>query len=201
MKRQQGFTLLEVLVAIAILSVMSVMSYSGIEQVTNARQKTDLHAKNLNNLQMAFSLIQKDLEQVVNRRTRDQLGTIKAPFSSLPDSNIVLSLVANNRSTLQTDEISSRLQYVEYHLDEDKLIRTQWNILDRAHNSEVEGVVILENLDLFELQFFSQGKSLPFWPMPGGNQLIDLPVAVEINIAMNEGMEVQRLFLLPGKIL
>lgn len=200
MKRVSGFTLIEVLVAIAIMSVMSVMAYSALDQVMNAREKTDQHAKNLADLQMTFSIVQKDLEQVVNRRTRDQLGSIKPALSSLPDSNLKLALVANNRSSLQTNQFGSRLQYVEYFVEDNKLQRTHWNILDRAHNSEAKASTLLENIDSIDVRFFSNGKTAEFWPLPAVDQFIDLPTAVELTIRLQDGLEVQRLFLLPEKL-
>ncbi len=200
LRQSKGFTLLEVLVAIAVLSVMSVMAYGGLERVIDARQKTDQQAKMLSDLQMTFSLMQKDFEQVVNRRTRDRLGSILPSFKSIPGDKILLSLVANNRSSFQTNNHSSRLQKIEYLVEDNKLKRIKWDILDQAHDSEAKTTVLLEDVEAIDFSFYSEGKMEKFWPLPSGVNLIELPRAVDLEVSLKNGMQLQRLFLLPGKL-
>lgn len=72
--RIRGFTLLEVLVAMAVFAVMSVVAYGGLRSVLTADQVTQEHARRLADLQVTLSVLERDLAQVVNISVRDEYG-------------------------------------------------------------------------------------------------------------------------------
>ncbi|PKM30164.1 MAG: type II secretion system protein GspJ [Gammaproteobacteria bacterium HGW-Gammaproteobacteria-11] len=75
MKRSQGgFTLLELLVAMAVFAMMSVMAYSGLRAVLTADEVTQRHAQRLADLQVTLSVLERDLAQVVELAVRDEFG-------------------------------------------------------------------------------------------------------------------------------
>ena len=196
----KGFTLLEVLVAIAILSVMSVMSYSGFEQVSLARERMEQHAETLSRLQMAYSVIKKDLEQVVNRRVRGPQGNVKPAMLSPPNADLQIALVANNRASFQNSDTGSRLQYVEYHLEDKSLRRMQYEVLDQANNSAGISSTLLTDIESMEFQFFHGGLMEPFWPKANAGPFMDLPTAIEVTFTLSDGKDYRWWFLLPGKL-
>ena len=77
-KNLQGFTLLELLVALSIFSIIAVMAYSGLNTVLLARIQTDQHAIQLARLQMTFTWLKRDIEQYIGRSIRDQYGDRQA---------------------------------------------------------------------------------------------------------------------------
>ena len=200
MNRLQGFTLLEVLIAIAILSVMSVMSYSGFEQVSLARERMEQQAETLSRLQMTYSVIKKDLEQVVNRRVRGSQGNVKPALLSPPNADLQVALVANNRTSLQNSSTGSRLQYVEYQLEGKVLRRVQYEVLDQAFNSVGEVTSLLNDIESMEMQFYHGGILEPFWPKANAGPFMDLPTAIEMTFTLSDGKDYRWWFLLPGKL-
>lgn len=75
-RRNGGFTLIELVVALAIFAVLSALVYSGLRTVLDARSHTDRQAARLAQLQTMFTLLERDVEQAVARRARDELGGI-----------------------------------------------------------------------------------------------------------------------------
>ena len=73
-RRQQGFTLLELMVAMVIFSLMSLMAYQGMQSVFASREQTDADAKKLQAIQMTFLVLQRDLEFISEREIRDEYG-------------------------------------------------------------------------------------------------------------------------------
>lgn len=69
-----GFTLLEVLVAIAIFSVMAVMAYEGLRNFLAARTLLENRTNAFHARVRGFAQLQQDLEQLVARPVRDELG-------------------------------------------------------------------------------------------------------------------------------
>ncbi|UCE89614.1 MAG: type II secretion system minor pseudopilin GspJ, partial [Pseudomonadota bacterium] len=85
--RQVGFTLLELLVALAVFAVMSAMAYGGLSSVLNMREQTDAAAQRLASVQRAFLRIERDLEQSVTRGVRDAFGSMQLALEAAEDGD------------------------------------------------------------------------------------------------------------------
>lgn len=76
--KQQGMTLLELLVAVALLSVIAVMAFSAIYTLTGAKQQMDEKITDLNQENMVFSLFSDDIKMAIGQQetvnTADSLG-------------------------------------------------------------------------------------------------------------------------------
>ena len=78
---QQGFTLLEILIALAIFSIMSMMAYAGLTAVLDARASAVPRSEQLAQLQTTLYLLNEDLSQIIKRPIRDEFGTTEPAFS------------------------------------------------------------------------------------------------------------------------
>jgi len=192
---QAGFTLVEILVAITVFSVLSMLSYGGMNRVLGFRDDVQSRIERLENLQMAFAMISNDLEHAVNRPVRDRLGSSQPAFESRPDSEIRLALTTGVRSHWQFKEGSSSLRRIEYEVGDGKLVRRQWPVLDRAHGSEPESTQLVAGMADIKFEFINLG-SHDFWPLPDGHaEYRILPRAVEVTFSYRDGVDVQRLLL------
>lgn len=79
-KRQGGFTLLEMLIAMAVFAVMSMVAYQGLRAVLDADHITREQAQRLADLQVTLSVLERDLAQVVDVRVRDEFGDPLPPL-------------------------------------------------------------------------------------------------------------------------
>ena len=73
-KLQRGFTLLELMVAIAIFVIFSAMAYGGLMTVLNARADIEDSLEDTRQLQMALFRLEQDIEQIRARPIRDDFG-------------------------------------------------------------------------------------------------------------------------------
>ena len=194
-RRARGFTLVEVLVASAIFAALSVLAYGGMDHVF--KNKTALEKKNseLEKLQLAFSIMKNDLELAVNRSIRDYRGDVEAAFASPPkNENKKLAFTTHIRSAVQFEQAISALLRVEYRLEEKQLFRYRWPVLDRAHDTEPEKTLLLDDVEDIEYQFVNQ-QSYDYWPLPRDQEdSTELPRAVKLKISLHD-THVERLFL------
>ena len=109
--RTSGFTLLEMVVAVAIFAIMAAIAYTGLNHTIKIGSQVSESNQRLSELQFALSYFSRDWLQVSSRKVRNQYGD--------EESNIVLeensisfthggwpNLLQRKRSNLQ------RVQYL-----------------------------------------------------------------------------------------
>ncbi|MDX1496523.1 MAG: type II secretion system minor pseudopilin GspJ, partial [Salinisphaeraceae bacterium] len=211
--RNQGFTLLELLIALAIFSLMSVMAYGGLSAVLQTRETVGEAMDKLTEVQKAIYRLQTDIEGSQSRPIRNQYGDVD-PAMRLEIDGLGLYFTRSGwRNPLSVPR--SVLQRVYYRLEEKQLIRRSWPILDGiAVESPTEDsyqeVVLLNDIEDIEWRFlqtppvsgaeFDELEWIEQWPPfslePDDNAL---PLAVEVQITSAHWGELRYLFRLnPG---
>ena len=149
----RGFTLLELLISLVIFSLIAAMAYSGLNNVLIARSQTEAKVQQLYKLQMALTMMERDVEQVVDRPIRDEYGDEKPAFVGNEYGDYLLEFTHTGwLNPLSSPR--SNLQRVAYSIKEEKLIRTIWYALDRAQDSEHFDTVLLD--DVKNLEFHGE---------------------------------------------
>ncbi len=189
--KPQGFTLLELLIAIAVFAIMSVMTYSGLHILLDAKAQTASKSAQLEALQMTLYLLNEDLAQIAPRTVRDNYGMVESAFRSNAKDGEVLSLT---RSVPQWSAYptGSQLQRVSYRLEKGSLYRQVWTALDRTQQSQYQRRKLMDTSTV-QLRFFDQQWS-DYW-LADSNSLRS-PKAVEISLAAGDWGLVTRLFYL-----
>jgi general secretion pathway protein J len=199
-KNQNGFTLLELIVALGIFALLAAMGYSGLNSVMTARQITTQHAERLSQLQMAFLWLGRDIEQAVDRSIRDEYGVVNPAMRGVETGLYQLELTRTGWRN-PAGRARSNLQRVAYGLREGKLIRIYWNVLDRAQDSKPLESVLLDGVDKLELRFLTTGnKWQASWPSSqlGGVASTTPPRVVEVTLETAAEGRITRLFRVPG---
>ena len=87
----RGFTLLELLVALAVFAIMSIAAYSGLSNVLFTRAAVETENRRLAMTQLAFHRLGQDLEQVIPRSVRDEYGEPEPALrGNIQDSEVLL---------------------------------------------------------------------------------------------------------------
>lgn len=200
--RQQGFTLLELVIAIGIFALMSAMAYGGLNSAMNTRAHVDVQAERLAQLQKAFLIIGRDIEQAIERPVRDNYADELPPLSGGGYGSSILELSRSGRAN-PMDLPRSHLLRVGYEVQEGQLLRKVWPVLDRALDTVPYEGVMLDGINVVDLRFMdadSQWHSQ--WPQPdltGSNQTPPaMPKAVEITIDLDDWGRIRRVFEVVG---
>lgn len=191
----RGFTLLELLVAVAVFAVLSALSYAGLNAVLAASEQTRLQAERLQALQLAWTIMQRDLQQYVDRPTRDQYGdTRPAIETNGPEGGVVSFTRGGWRNP--TNQMRSHLQRVSYGLDEDRLTRASWVALDRPIEDEAQQIDLLDRVDDLAVRVLDEsGTWHEDWPPLSGQG--GEPIAAEVLLETEDWGELRRLFAFP----
>jgi len=193
--RPAGFTLLEVLVVVTIFAVLSVLAYGGLNAVLEQRRRTGLLLERLHEVQYAFRVMTLDLYQINPRSVRDEIGDGRySAFVSDERSEYFLQFTRSGWSNPRGAPRST-LQRVAYRIEEDKLIRQYWHVLDRTlANTPVEGEII-SGVEEITLRFMDGGREWhETWPPGGSGGAGDFrPLAVEVTVVLEDWGPITRL--------
>jgi general secretion pathway protein J len=186
------------LVAMAIFALVSVMSYSGLRSVLTQRTVTEAESVLLGELQKIYLLMQRDLEQAVNRPVRGEYGDTLPPMSGTGALQFTRSGWNN-----PLGHPRSNLQRIGYAWVDEKLVRYAWTVLDRAQDTLPLEQPLSDQITGMELRYLSENNEwLTQWPNPaqvvaGGPPLMVLPLAVEITLEHKHYGELVWLFRMP----
>lgn len=195
----QGFTLLEILVAMAIFAVISVMTFHGLQAILKTREDMDREGDRLASLQRVMIMMSRDFEQIVARRIRDEYGGQQPALlcQALAEKTVEFSRGGwRNPATLAR----SSIQRVSYRFIDRSIIRESWPVLDRAVATKPVSQTVLTGVDDFRLRFLDRDKEWQTsWPpeaREASNDQRMLPQAIEVTLDLEDWGTIHRLFLL-----
>lgn len=195
--RRQGFTLIEVLVAMAMFSLVAALAYGTLNQTLLSADILAERMDRLQALQRTVRMLSDDLQQLAPRPVRDELGDNLTPAMSTNfQTGFAIELTRsgwNNPMVLPR----STLQRAAYRIEDDELLRYHWNVLDRTLSNEPIVVALLDGVESIQFRFFQGGgDAIEQWPPlsnagPGNARL--RPQGVEFVLTLEDEGEISRL--------
>lgn len=192
----RGFTLLELIIALAVFALMSAMAYSGLQSVLETRQHVELQAEQLKHVQIAWATVERDITQAIGRRLRDGNGDL-LPVLRGGNNILEFSRIGWNNPNQRP---RSAIQHVLWHWENEKLKRSTWLVLDQSPTSLPQDAVVLADVKAFELRFMDEQRQWQLlWPSGGENE-DRLPRAIEVTLDIPGWGRISRLFKLAESI-
>ncbi len=192
----RGFTLLEMLVAIAIFSMLGLAANAVLHTVLKNDITTEQFSNRLKSMQQGFGALERDFGQMVARTPRLLEGgrgsTVIQTGTEMFDSESE-AIVFYRIGWLNPDGMLPRgsLQSVAYVVQEHNLERWHFPYPEPEFGAEPVKTVVIENVLSVEYSFFV-GDS---WQRKIDATVLPKAIAMEIEV---EGLgKVQRKFLLP----
>ena len=193
-----GFTLIELLVSITIFAILSTFSYSILNQSIISSFILDEKNERLQNIQRSIKLIEQDFIQIAPRPIRSELGQgYNGAITTSPTSGFALELTRSGWGN-PLGLSRSNLQRVAYQMENDKLIRIHWNVLDRTLSNQFQKDILIDEIESILFTFLNEnGEWIQQWPPLSDDKFLSitkrpLGIAVVINF-MQEG-EIRRIF-------
>lgn len=195
--RDGGFTLVELLVAMAIVAVIGVMALVGLSTVINQESEARTRAERWQAIQMAMRLVVQDLAQLQPRVTRDELGeTYQPTLLATPNAQFAVEFSRGGWANPGGFARGTVLR-VAYNWEEDKLVRLHWPVMDRTLATIPVRTELLDGVDNVEIRFMdASGEWHTEWPplrMNGPLSFVARPRAVEFVLELEDFGRVSRL--------
>lgn len=200
-----GFTLIEILVAMAIFTIIGLASTGVLNSVITSDQLSSERFEKLEELQRAMLTIERDILQIVPRRVRINSEPVSAVISGgedVFDSDADgLGFVRAGWHNPQMLLPRSTLQAVGYRIQEQQLQRLYGNYVDNVIGYEPKVKILLSDIEDFRVSFLTEIEQLEEpeeWEETYSN--VTLPIAISITIVSKTFGEIRREFILANGI-
>jgi general secretion pathway protein J len=203
--QSDGFTLIEILVAMAIFTVIGLASTGVLTSVINSDQLSSERFEKLEQLQRAMLTIERDILQIVPRAVRINGEPVSAVISGgedVFDSDADgLGFVRIGWHNPQMLLPRSTLQAVGYRIREQQLQRLYGNYVDNVIGYEPKVKILLSDIEDFRVNFLTDVEQLEKpeeWQETYSGAT--LPLAISITIVSRTFGEIRREFILANGI-
>lgn len=195
--RQGGFTLLELVVVLAVFSIVAVMAYGGLNNVLRTRVAIEDNLDRVRQLQRSYLRLRQDFLQIQPRTTRDEFGDPRSAVYGRPEEGVYL---VSGGWRNPAGHPRSNMQRVRWYLEDDTLVRSHFRHLDRAPNTQAETLRVFEDVTQLTVRYLASDREwYAQWPQGLGSNpdlqaSTTLPLAIEITLETDTWGELRFVF-------
>lgn len=192
-----GFTLVELLVAMAIVAIIGVMALTGLSTVIDQQSIARERSERWREVQFAMRMVAQDLVQVHPRPTREETGGSFVP-SVLGGANRQYPLELSRGGWSNPAGFArGNVLRVAYDHEEETLVRYHWPVMDRTLATPPIRAELLDGVERLEIRFLNAaGEWVAQWPplgSSGAGALTARPRAIELAVELTDLGRVWRL--------
>lgn len=196
-RNAKGFTLIEVLVAMAVFALVAALAYGTLNQTLLSAELLSDRMDRLQALQRTVRMLTDDLQQLTPRPIRDELGdNYGAALNTGFQTGFAVELTRAGWSNPMVLPRSTQ-QRAAYRIEENELVRYHWNVLDRTLSNEPIVVSLLDGVESLQFRFYRSDEDfVEQWPAQnatGTGSVRSRPRAVEFILTLEDEGEIMRL--------
>lgn len=197
MRRSRAFTLVELLVSLAIFAVLSAFAYRGLAVLLESREALERDAHKWRDLALFVGRFERDVQAVLRRAATGPSGTSQEALTSLIDLGGATArglALTRSGAMLQANALAAP-QRVGYRLREGRVERLSWLVLDAGPRAEPVATPVLSEVRSLEFRFLAGGEWRADWGLPGAGNA--MPRAIEMAVGLESGERIVRLVEVP----
>ena len=194
----RAFTLVELLVALAIFAVLAGFAYRGLQAMLDSREALQKETRKWRDVALFVGRIERDLSAVLaTKPTQAAFQRRPAPLTSVVETVTPSDGIALTRSgnTLQENALAAP-QRIAYRLRDGAVERLTWTSVDYAPREEPAAARVLASVSALGFRYLLEsGEWRSAWAVSPGEK--PLPAAVEVTLRLASGETIVRLVDLP----
>lgn len=199
MKKNSGFTLIELMIAIMIFAIISIISYRIISSLLITKQVVTDAQNKWGNLAHSINRISNAINSAIPLVIRDSQGTIvpatlgKKKLSQQFDAQLELTISGRIGDTIYGTSPPKR---IGFRFINGTLYQISWPTLNRVITTTPRVDILLNNISSFTVNYLYPDKQWrDMWPLDTPSFVL-LPNGIKISIKMDSGEDIERLWYL-----
>lgn len=190
MRPMRGFTLLELLVAMAIVAVIGALALGGLNEVILQQSVAAERSDRWREVQFAMRIVAQDLAQIHPRPMREEFGESWQP-SLLVDPSAQYDFELSRGGWANPVALPrGTVLRVAYLAEDDTLVRFTWSVMDRTTGTLPIRTELLTGVQEVEVRMIdANGEQHTLWPplsMSGLDRLVARPRLVEFRVNLED---------------
>lgn len=203
--KQEGLTLIEVLIAVIIMAMIGTISYQSLDATIRSKVIIEEHIADLARIDRAWLLIEADIRNMLNHsvtQTSGRGGQLHPLVLANNDEEYFMTILRGGHAN-PLNFIRSEVIRVGYRVQEEILWRDVWYNIGSSDVDEARQQKIIEGVDEIKVRVlspnatsFSAGPWQESWSLENDHST-KMPIAVEITLILKDDeSEITRLFAL-----
>ena len=196
-KTQHGFTLIEIMIAIGIFSLIGLASTQVLFSVLRSDELSQKSVAEITRMQRTFQIMQRDIMQITARKTRINGGEPQDTFLlagegmiESDDDGIAFTRLGWRNPAQMFPR--GTVQAVGYRLQENKLQRLHYLYPDQETGTEPQVTTLLESVENLKFEYFDNKKWQKNW------QGSKLPRGIAVILTTEKHGEIRWQFMVAG---
>lgn len=195
----KGFSLIEMLVVIGLVGLISILSFSGLNNSINFNQKVKEKSFLLEELSLFNEILKRDLNQSLDRLSRNQRGdrslhSFYGENLKFEGDFLLLTINAPSR-----DFNKGSIRYVVYSYENNQINRSEFVFSDLSENTTNIKETLLSDVNSLKLVFGKGFDSFDEWPATPWTENNGIPNSLRIEIDLNSLGLIQRNYFISLK--
>ena len=193
-RRPCGFTLVEALVAIAILALVAVLAWRATAAMADSDVRLAAERARWQQLDAVLTRVEADLRSAIPRPARRGTSLDAAWSLAADDAAGNALLVFTRAGPSAVDEPGSAGQRVGYRFRNGRVEVLYWPHIDNIDAESAVGYALTDDVAAFRVSALTaDNRWSAQWPLPGSSAI---PRGVRIELALADGSTVLRLLAL-----
>jgi general secretion pathway protein J len=187
--RRSGFTLIEVMIALAILALVAVLGYRALASLTDSEVRLTAEAKHWRDLDAFFARLEADMRESLPREVRIG-GGAEAAWIGEVDRTGNADLRFSRAGPEFAIEAGSAGQRIGYRMRDGAVEVLYWPRLDQPSSVPPRPYVLADGIAEFHVSYLDgRGAWRTQWPAPGEAAV---PRAVKVALTLADGGTIER---------
>ncbi|HEX4045001.1 MAG TPA: type II secretion system minor pseudopilin GspJ [Gammaproteobacteria bacterium] len=196
MKTHTGFTLLELLIAMFVFTIISLILAQALHRTINVQSGVERNAERLRQLQKTLLILSRDIEQAVDRPIWGANGMAQPAFIGTAQTLTCTYLGMTDPIGLTGQ---SALRRVAYHWQNQGLWRETWPVLDQAPTTQAQWQRLQTGVVGVRFAYLDhQGQFYARWPIESETPQ-PLPIAVRVTLTIANWGEISQLYVIAAQ--
>jgi len=175
MTKQHGFTLIEIIIALAIFATIATITSSILYQSFQVQTRVTSQSEQLNMLQLTQVLLRRDTAQFIPRPVR---GNEMHQFPAFIGQRQYVEFTRTGAINPLNVEQRSNLKRIAYLCQANQLIRRIWTQLDTPNRDDYQDTILLDHLRQCQFAYLGPHRHIiATWYSPAPSNAMSAPTS------------------------